>query len=117
MSAGFQLAGVDTASLWHCVMLAGAGGARADHGGEEGTGVAMAADMPMDHGAPLGDGSGFCPVCSLTGCGAPSVVAQADFRYFPPAQGEPDGLLQMADAPSQAALYDRPQARAPPLSA
>lgn len=104
VSAVFQMTGLNAGNVWHCVMLAGGG--HAD----------MAGDMPMESGAPAGEDSGYCPVCSLTGCSAPSVVATTEFLYAPPAFNPSENLRVVAEAPRNVALYDRPQARAPPLS-
>ncbi len=118
LSAVFQLAGLDTANAnaWHCRMLGGGGDAPMAAGHAMPDGMAMAAGAPMDPGAPLDSDAGFCPVCSLTGCGAPSVIAQAEFHYLPPVQRYLDAIRPSATGPRLAAAYDRPRARAPPLS-
>lgn len=114
VSAVFQMAGLNAGNAWHCVMLGGGG-----HDGHAAmaTDGNMAADMPMESDPPAGDGAGYCPVCSLTGCGAPSVVAVSEFQYFPPTYSPSETLRAAAEAPRFVALFDRPQARAPPLSA
>ncbi|NQV20713.1 MAG: hypothetical protein HQ511_04780 [Rhodospirillales bacterium] len=127
LSAAFQLAGIDTASTWHCMMLAGGGAGPSGSGGTMPAdhvmpdGMTMAADAPMDTGAPpaapIDSGPGFCPVCSLTGCSAPSVIAQAEFQHLPPVQRSLDAVRRQGAAPRLTTAYDRPRTRAPPLSA
>jgi hypothetical protein len=107
VSAVFQLAGLNTGNSWHCVMLGG--GAHDSHG-------AMPSDMPMDSDMPVDDGSGYCPVCSLTGCSASNVVATTEYQYSPPIFGFSKAQRVAAEAPRYVALFGRPQARAPPLS-
>jgi hypothetical protein len=117
MSAGPQLAGVDTKNLWHCLMPTG--GAQNEMAGEGAMAMAMVMDpsAPMSNSAPMGDGPGYCPVCSLTGCSTPSVMAQADFQRFPPDLRAGDTLSLAHAAPLSVAIYGAAHARAPPLSA
>jgi hypothetical protein len=105
LSAAFQLAGLDGTSAWHCVMMPG-GGMPSGHD----TG---------NHGSegPSNSDHGFCPVCSLTGCSTPSVVAQAEFQVAPQGQRYLDAVRPPTAAPRLAAVYARPRTRAPPLSA
>lgn len=112
LSAAFQLAGLDAANAWHCVMMAGGGGMPAGQNMAQN----LAADAPTDKGAPPDGDSGFCPVCSLTGCTTPSVVAQAEFHYVAPGQRYRDTVRSPAAVLVLAAVYQRPRARAPPLS-
>jgi len=116
LAAGLQMAGVDASNLWHCLMLNG------NRLVQTANDDAMAVDTAMEHSAssdssvPMGDATGYCPVCSLTGCSAPSVVAQTEFHYSPPDQRAGDGLSLAHAAPHAAAIYGAARARAPPLT-
>jgi hypothetical protein len=103
LSATVQLAGLGATNAWHCVMMPGGGKAPDDGAGHGQPGTPTS----LDHG--------FCPVCSLTGCGAPSAVALAEFQYHPPGRHHVDAVQPPAAAPHVAADYHRPRTRAPPL--
>jgi len=113
LSAALQLAGLDGTSAWHCIMMPG-GSMPTDAN----MAMSMADDAPMDPNGPMKGGDhGFCPVCSLTGCSTPSVVAQAEFQVAPQGQHYLDAVRHPAAAPYLTAVYAHPRTRAPPLSA
>ncbi len=116
MSTGLQLAEVDTKNLWHCLMPTG--DAQNEMTGEGAMAMVMDPSAPMSNSAPMGDGpTRYCPICSLTGCSSPTVMAQADFHRFSPDLRAGDTLSLAHTAPLSVAIYGAAHARAPPLSA
>ncbi len=111
VSMASEFAGLNTASVWHCLILSHGGGSKIDHhaGADE--------HGHMAAGEPMGNGDhGFCPVCSLTGCTTASFVSEAEYQILPVAQRFVGAPIRGADAPCVAARYDASRARAPPLN-
>ncbi len=111
VSMASEVAGLNTASVWHCLILSHGGGSKIDHHAGAGEHGHMAAEGPM------GDGDhGFCPVCSLTGCTLASHVAVAEYQFIPVVSHHVGVPTLGADAPCVAVRYDPSRARAPPQS-
>lgn len=102
-SSGQGIALSGATGMWDCVMLPG-GGMPQSHDGHR------KSDVPAD------TGHGFCPVCSLTGCGAAAVTLVGELKGFTARPFDTDGVLVAAQSPRAASPHRRPPVRAPPPS-
>jgi hypothetical protein len=113
LSFAFQWMGQSGAGEWQCRMMLGGSMPDMKHGGH-GEHQTTGSEEPHEN---KDDGRGFCPVCSLSGCSALTLLVLDEFRHVSPEQVADAEFPRFQLEARWAASYVRPPTRAPPILA